>query len=223
VVDYWEVVNEPDPPGVEGDETQGYRRLAELMIKCMERAETYDLNLALFSLNNGTPEWNEMEAMVETGVFAHAQEGGHIMALHEGVAGANEPIDLGWGQGIPGAPEVPGAGTLNFRYRFLYHLLQQRNEVVPLIISEWYCGRYEEPAQEVVEAVSWYDEKGAEDYWLLGHCPFTVGPTSEWEEKGADYTFAYPALRSYMAGISGRQNALPPAGVEGQWVAPQWD
>ncbi|MFW6115704.1 MAG: hypothetical protein ACOC7Y_01445, partial [Chloroflexota bacterium] len=86
VVEYWEVVNEPDPPGPGGDPDapEGYRRLAELMIKCMEKAERYGLKLALFSLNAGTPEWDQMEAMVETGVFARAKEGGHILALHEG-------------------------------------------------------------------------------------------------------------------------------------------
>ncbi len=206
-VDYWEVINEPDPPEVEG-----YPRLAELMIKCMEKAEVNGLRLALFAFNNGTPEWHEMEGMVETGVFGRAREGGHILAAHEGVAWPGEPIDLWWGQAIPGAPEVPGAGLLCFRCRFLYHLLQERNEVIPLFISEWYGDRYEQDGgtpQDVVEAVRWYDGLAAEDYWMLGLCPFTVGPTSEWENK-ADYTFAYPALVDYMREVKDRENALPP-------------
>jgi hypothetical protein len=212
VVDYWEVVNEPDPPT-----TEGYRRLAELMIKCMERAETDGLRLALFTLNFGTPDWDEMQAMVGTGVFGHAKEGGHILALHEGVPWPGEPIDLWWGRTIPGAPEVPGAGLLCFRYRFLYHLLAQRDEIVPLVISEWNCDRYQEQGgtpQGVVSGVRWYERRLAEDYWVLGVCPFTVGPSAAWDDD--DYTFAYPALVDYMAGIRNRQNALPPGYAGGE-------
>jgi hypothetical protein len=220
-VDYWEVINEPDPP-----EAQGYPRLAELMIKCMERAEMNGLKLALFSFNYGTPEWFEMEGMVETGVFARAREGGHILATHEGVPGPGDPIDLWWGQTIPGAPEVPGAGLLCFRYRFLYHLLQQRDEVIPLFISEWYADQYQVEGgtpQDVVAAVRWYDELASEDYWMLGLCPFTVGPTSEWRNKGVDYTFAYPALVDYMREVRDRENALPPGYPAAEGRAPYGD
>lgn len=220
-VDYWEVINEPDPP-----EAEGYPRLAELMIKCMERAEMNGLRLALFAFNNGTPEWFEMEGMAETGVFGRAKEGGHIVAAHEGVSGPGDPIDLWWGQTIPGAPEVPGAGLLSFRYRFLYHILQERNEVVPLFISEWYGDHYEVEGgtpQDVVEAVRWYDGLASEDYWVLGICPFTVGPTSEWIDKGADYTFAYPALVDYMREVRHRENALPPGYSEMEQGVPYGD
>lgn len=215
-VDYWEVVNEPDPPGAEG-----YRRLSQLMIACIEVAEQHDLKLAIFSLNNGTPEWNEMKAMVDSGVFGRAKDGGHILALHEGVAWPGEPIDLMWWNPdepdpIPGAPVVEGAGALTFRYRYLYHLLEERDEIIPLVISEWYCARYESdggtPA-DVLEAVRWYDKRAARDFWFWGFCPFTVGPTAEWYD--ADYTFAYPQLMAYMQEIRGRQNALPPDESDG--------
>ena len=210
-VDYWEVVNEPDPPGAEG-----YPRLSQLMIKCIEVAEQHDLKLAIFSLNNGTPEWNEMKAMVDSGVFGRAKDGGHILALHEGSPWPDEPIDLMWWNPdapdpIPGAPVVERAGALTFRYRYLYHLLEERDEIIPLVISEWYCARYESgggtPA-DVLEAVRWYDKRAARDFWFWGFCPFTVGPTAEWYD--ADYTFAYPDLMAYMREIRERQNALPP-------------
>ncbi len=147
-VDYWEICNEPDPPGVDG-----YRRLAELMIRCMDRAERHGLKLGIFALCAGTPEWDEMVAMVETGVFGRAREGGHILTLHEGIFG-NDPVDQWWGDLIPGGPPVEGAGPLCFRYRYLYHLLQQRGEVVPLVVSEFYAGGGREgeiTPEEVVE------------------------------------------------------------------------
>ncbi|MBN1179590.1 MAG: hypothetical protein JXD18_10275 [Anaerolineae bacterium] len=202
-VDYWEVVNEPDPPG-----TVGYSRLSELMIKCMDRAEQAGLKLALFSLCAGTPEWDEMEAMVATGVFARARQGGHILTLHEGIFSPHDPIDLWWGHQIPGSPVVEGAGALCFRYRYLYHLLQQRDEVVPLLVSEW-CGYDQGPLspQQVVERVRWYDERARQDYWVFAFCPFTLGSVPPWGSH--DYEFAYPAIVEYMLSIKDEENALP--------------
>jgi hypothetical protein len=212
VVDYWEVANEPDPAG-----TRGYRLLADLMIRCMERAEEHGLRVAIFSFNSGTPEWQEMVAVTETGVFARARRGGHILAIHEGVFWPSQPIDLWWGERIPGAPEVDGAGALHFRYRFLYHLLEQRKEVVPLVISEWYGGRYAQHGAtplDVVEQVRWCDEKYREDYYVLGFCPFTLGPTEEW--VGQDYEFAYSALVDYVLSVKDEPNALPPEPADEQ-------
>lgn len=203
VVDYWEVVNEPDPPRPED-----YRRLSQLMVKCMDLAEKYGLKLALFSFNAGTPEWDEMEAMVETGVFDRAREGGHILALHEGTFVTHDPQE-GWGQTIPGSPEVEGAGALNFRYRYLYHLLKRRGEVVPLVVSEWYCGDEESASTEtLVDALKWYDGEASEDYYFWAASPFTLGPTSGWGHT--DYERVYEGgLVDYMIEIKDRQNAAP--------------
>lgn len=205
-VDYWEIINEADPPGAEG-----YRRLALLMFECMERAEADGLKLALFSFNAGTPEWEEMLTMVETGVFGRALQGGHILALHEGVFGTDQAIDHWWGDTIPGSPTVAGAGPLCFRYRYLYHLLQQRNEVIPLVVSEFYAGGgYEQDGvalEEVVRRMAWYDERARQDYWVLGFLPFTLGPVGQWMRS--DYEFAYPALIEYVLSIKAAQNALP--------------
>lgn len=205
VVDYWEICNEPDPPGADG-----YRRLSLLMIKCMERAEAEGLSLAIFALNSGTPEWDEMVAMVDTGVFARARQGGHILALHEGVFWHDRPIDFLWENPIPGGPTVPGAGALHFRYRYLYHLLKERGEVVPLVVTEWYGGHYAQHGttpEQVVDQVRWCDEKYREDYYFLGFCPFTLGPVGQWGE--ADYEFAYPALVEYAVSIREEPNAGP--------------
>jgi hypothetical protein len=79
------------------------------MIACMEEANRLGLKLALYGLNAGTPEWWEMQAMVESGVFAFARQYGHIMTMHEGVfkgeTSWDDPIDLWAGHPIPANPE----------------------------------------------------------------------------------------------------------------------
>jgi hypothetical protein len=206
IIDYWEPYNEPDPPGPEG-----YAALAELQKVTMGVAEQHGLRLALFSLNAGTPEWDEMVAMVETGVFARARAGGHILALHEGTFTTHDPTQY-WGDKIPPSEEVPdvdGAGALNFRYRYLYHLLKASNQVVPLVVSEWYCGDEQSASTEtLVDALTWYDEELSEDYFVWGVCPFTLGPTGQWSHT--DYERVYPGAVDHMIQIADRQNARPP-------------
>jgi PKD repeat protein len=206
-IDYWEAVNEPDPPG-----TFGYRRLGELMIKLMQRADAAGIKLAIFSLNAGTPEWDEMIQMVNSGAFERARESGHILALHEGVFGTDQAIDYLWGARIPGSPAVEGAGALCFRYRYLYHLLEQRNAVIPLVVSEFYAGGgYSQDGtspEEVRDRMAWYDAEAAKDYFFLSFLPFTLGPVGGWHRQ--DYTWAYPRLLEYMAQVGNRENAAPP-------------
>jgi len=208
-VDYWEVCNEPVPVGIEGAV-----HLCDVMKKCMDRAEAEGLKLAIFSLAAGTPEWDQMVAMTETGVFGRARLGGHILALHEGVF-ADDAIDKWWGELIPGSVHVEGAGALCFRYRYFYHLLQQRGEVVPLVVSEIvFGGGYQgkqTPAQQV-ERARWYDDRMRQDYWVLGFCPFTVGPIGQWNSQ--NYEYAYPAFLDYMVSIKDAGNAVPPLSPE---------
>ncbi len=205
--DYWEVINEPDPPGA-----GGYAALAQLMIECIERADAMGIKIAIFSLNAGTPEYDEMVAMVETGVFGHAKAGGHIYAIHEGVFGNDTPIDQWWGDTIPGSPVVDGAGALCFRYRYVYDLLEQRDEVVPLFVSEFYAGggySGDDPeVQDIADRMIWYDAQAAEDYYMWAFMPFTLGPCPGWENQ--DYSFVYPSLVEHMVAIKDRVNGDPP-------------
>jgi hypothetical protein len=244
-VDYWEVVNEADPEGPEG-----YCKLSELMTYCMAEAEKHDLKLALFSLNSGTPEWDEMVALVDTGVFGIARDGGHILALHEGPQSKRDLVDLYWnmhnvdaagspttedtgktcaGGWIPGSPVIPDAGALHFRYRFLYHLLEQRGEAIPLVITEWYYGAgYEKHGatpRQVVEAYSWWSEKAAKDWYMLGACPFTIGPVGRWKTNRVDFGFAYPALVAWAAQMKDspcatQESQLPPEEPEPEGEMP---
>jgi len=214
-IDYLESpVNEADPPGAEG-----YVKLAKLMIHMMDIAENWDLpvkKLALFSLNAGTPEWDEMVAMMETGVFERMQAGGHILSLHEGalpVAGYSMetmPVDLWWGpeHTIPGAPVVPGSGALSCRYRYLLHLIRQRGLYIPVLISEFYAGGGYDGAdpEKIIQRMAWYDEQVRQDPEVIGVTPFTFGGKGMgWDAQ--DYDFMLPRLFQYTLEQKDQQNA----------------
>jgi len=209
VVDYWELTNEPLGGGAPPD---AYARLAQVTIKCIDIAEANNLKLALFGFSAGTPEWTDMVAIAETGVFARAKAGGHILALHEGVFG-DDPIDKWWnvhnvdsdgnpttqqtgttapGGWIPGGPVLEGAGALCLRYRFIYYLLEQRDEVVPLFVSEFYSGGSYDPSAkaDVVARMRWYDDQIESDSYVLGFAPFTLGPTQAWTSQDYEPFYA---------------------------------
>lgn len=209
VIDYWEVANEPDPP----QGPSGYDALSRLMIICMEKAEAHGLKIGIFSLNNGTGEYNEMVAMAESGVFSRAYLGGHILCLHEGPPAADWPMDMYYGDLIPGAPTVSGAGSFHFRYKYLYEAIRQAGEpVIPLVISELYAALHlpsgAPPTDEMVNRIRWWDERAREDYYVWGCCPFTLGPVDIWVEQ--DWEYCYPALIDYAVSIRDSENATPP-------------
>ena len=205
-VDYWEPTNEVDPPGADL-----YARLAQLHFHFMDIAERKGYKISLFTFNAGTPEWDEMVAIVETGVFRRAKEGGHILTVHEGILG-DKPIDDHWGELIPGAPRVAGAGPLCFRYRYLYHLLEKRDEVIPLVVSEIvFGGGYEvdgTSVEEIAAREAWYGEKAREDYYLWAYLPFTLGTyPGTWDETS--YGWAYPRLIERAIAVKDEPNGLP--------------
>ena len=94
-INFWEVINEPT-----FEPLQGWINLAELMIICMQRAEALGIKLAIFAFNLGEPEWYEMQAIVETGVFGVAKAGGHVLSYHDGAFG-NSDITRFYGGAIP--------------------------------------------------------------------------------------------------------------------------
>lgn len=243
-IDYWEICNEPDPPGADGN-----RKLAECMIACINRANSIGIKLGLFAFNAGTPEWWELEAIINTGVFGHARAGGHILTWHEAVFGADglgfgAPIDLWFGQPIPATEDKTRwlqlfdsglqifeyireegnepawwfqgkAGPLMFRHRFLYERLRERDEVIPLVISEIvFGGGYANgiSGQGVAQRAAWYEARAKDAYYLLGHLPFTLGGIGTgWDHQ--EYSFAYPALIDLMTSLRNRPNANRPAPV----------
>jgi hypothetical protein len=185
VVDYWEVLNENKPPTI-----AGHVWLAEFFIAAMDIAEANGYRLALFSYSTGVPQWHEWEAIVETGVFARAKDGGHALALHE----YDWPvIDRLWGEPTEDLPPYEDRGVLAGRYRHLYRdFLIPRDEVVPLVITE--CGldpvvnlQVEAPdwREWYVEDMIWYDTKLREDDYVVGAAMFSLGAFAQW--KRYDY------------------------------------
>ena len=185
VVDYWEVLNENDPPGIEG-----HVWLAQFFLAAMDIAEVNGYKLAIFSYSTGVPQWHEWEAIVETGIFARAKAGGHALALHE----YNWPVtDYRWGEATEDQPPYEDRGVLTGRYRYLYRdFLIPRDEVVPLVITEGGLDPIlggppgDGPWQErYVDEMIWYDTKLREDDYVVGVAMFTIGGIGIW--TGYDY------------------------------------
>lgn len=209
-VDYWEIVNEQDPSGPDG-----HRRLADLMAFCIDIAEREGYRLALFSYSMGVPEWDEIQAVVETGVFGKAKAGGHALSLHEYAY----PMDKWFGEPLPGRPTYPTRGPLACRYRWWYEdFLIPRNEVVPLFLTEVNVAR-DLPLlseQEWGRQMAWYDARLREDYYVVGAHLFTLGSAGSWDNY--DFGHLLPELVRRMEAIKDTENPawprpdIPPEG-----------
>ena len=211
-VDLWELWNEPRPHTV-----AGYVKLARLMEFSMEIAAQHNLRIAIFSLNAGTPEWDEYLAILGTGVMQKAMQHHAWIALHESLVGvpANAPVDVGFGTSsitnpYTGAtsPVFADAGPYLFRYRFLLHAARElRIELPPITISEWGCipqgHLHSFPDEEVMRRFGWYDAEASRDGHNVGFHPFTVG--QDWDsERWERY---YPAILNHLDSVKTRVNA----------------
>jgi len=197
-VDYWEIINEQDPTGVDG-----HRRLGDLMMHFMDIADAEGYKLSLFSYSLGVPEWEEMEALAEMGVFAKAKAGGHSLSLHEYAY----PMNRWYGEPLPGRPTYPNRGPLACRYRWLYEdFLIPRDEVVPLFLTEVNIAK-ELPtvtANEWITQMKWYDTELRKDYYVIGAHLFTLGSAGSWEEF--EFGRFIPNLVNYMVSVKGAQD-----------------
>lgn len=180
VIDYWEVLNEPAPPGVDA-----HRRIAEFFMKCMEIAEKNGYKLALFSYSVGVPQWEQFEGIFKTGVFQMAKAGGHVLSLHEYNWGSQCKY---WGRALPGRPAYPDRGTRTGRYRWWYRdFLIPENQVIPLVITE---AGYDPILKEADDGgwdwrnhymdgggvgLPWIDDRLREDDYVIGTALFTAG------------------------------------------------
>lgn len=189
--DWFEVLNEADPPG-----TTGWRNLGRLCKRIAEIATARKIHVALPAFNAGTPEYDEMQAFVGTGVMGTLARGGHLLTTHEGILDWSLPIDTGFGDLLPGAPSVPrDAGSFIGRFRYLYELVPEADRPY-LVISEFYAGAYRQEPQEIVRRLAWADAIYRRYWYVLAVLPFTSDPTSDWAQQ--DYTYAFPAVLEYV-------------------------
>lgn len=208
-IDWYELLNEDDPPGV-----AGYAALGRYMKVLSEKATARGVKIALPAHNFGTPEWDEMVAMVATGAFAAMKAGGHILVTHEAVDPFSDtPLAFG---SIPGAPTVAGAGPHAWRYRFLYHQLALRDEIVSLVVSEFYAGLGYDliNLSRVMDRFKQYDDEVRKDRYVLAFLPFTIDPDDTW--LGQNYTplFDSASMRDYRLARVGLSNATRPTPPE---------
>lgn len=198
-LDIWEVVNEPDPPTV-----QGWHNFGLVMRECVRlgRERLPGLSWAIGSFNAGTPEWNEAQAFLDSGVLSVAPE--HtILAVHEGILDPSWPIDYGHGELIPGAPAVPEHGG-SMVGRIAYFAELAGDDMVPVVVSEAYLQAYDDEGEAARRAM-WMDDFYSQLWFVLAFCPFTHSPTKQWDDQ--DYSGMYPRLLPYMVDVADRQNA----------------
>ena len=164
----------------------------------MDIADEEGYHLALFSYSMGVPEWEEMKAIVETGVFGQAKAGGHGLSLHEYA----NPMNRWYGEPLPGRPTYPNRGPLACRYRWWYEdFLIPRDEVVPLFLTEVNVAK-DLPLlseQEWLAQMKWYDARLREDYYVVGAHIFTLGSAGSWDEY--DFGRFLPGLVDHMLSI----------------------
>ncbi len=189
--DYLALENEPDPSGA-----INYGRLAAASTELGRIvSETLGKKLAHLGLNAGTPEWNEILAMRDAGLFAYLAASGNCLNVHEGVIPPTEktPILHGWGDTIPGAPERRAytAGSMALRHEYLW--MAAGGEVFDVLVGEFYPGggtsKSADPA-DIVARCNWYNGKLRSR--VIAFCPFTIDAEGGWTDQ--EMNRFYPAI-----------------------------
>lgn len=191
--DFFAVHNENHPKT-----KAGWIRLAELMKLFILKLAPYDIKVNIFDLNCGTPEWWEMQWVMDTGVFELAKRYGAIVGLHEGALSMeNTPPDADalWGMNgrIPGSPFVAGGGLLSFRYRFWLDMARRRGIEFPdIVLSEFYptvvFPLNKLSIENVVNIYRRVDTELAKDKEVKAVLPFTIGGPG-WENQQHGFCF----------------------------------
>lgn len=206
--------NEVDPPGIEGWRKWG--RMCDMLLTVADSQTPRlaamgrkPMRLILLISNCGTPEWDELNAFLESDVDRHAQRSGAVWGFHEG-GFVGQPVDWGFDgtpgpdgapnhYTIPGAPYIPGSGTQTGRFKYWYSRLEARGTAIPFVVLETYLGGfYTLPVHDQMTRLGWYDRLVRQQRWLdpaqgrwraacLGWALFTIGPEDGWLH--ADYSY----------------------------------
>jgi len=160
-VDVWEIINEQDPPGIEGQ-----AKLAVFFMHCMDIATANGYIIAIFSHSLGVPEWDEMQAVVALGCLEQAKRQGHYIAVHE----YDYPLDRLYGQPITGTPPNPNRGCLAFRYRYWVDAVGGIENMPDLLLTEvnvYTDMRTINPADWDAQ-IRWYMSEVSKDSYVKG-------------------------------------------------------
>ena len=186
-VDYWEIMNEEDPPG-----SEGHINLAHFFIEAMNIANIWDVKLALFSYSMGVPEPFEWDAIATTGIFELAARTGHAISLHEYGVWPRDQI------------------SLLTRYRYVYekHILPNGYDI-PLFITEyapdaWTLDAFSD--DDLMAQIAAYDNELAKDPYVAGAHIFTVGGASGWGWFRDRWVRLYGRYEDYAVSVKERAN-----------------
>lgn len=177
--DYIAIENEQDPDG-----PLNYGRLAVASVELGRIVfEQLGKRLAHLGLNAGTPEWTEILAMRDAGLYEYLAKSGNCLNVHEGVIPPTErrPIQTGVGDHIPGGPaqRAYGAGSMVMRHE--YHWQAAGGERFDILVGEFYPGggtSDEASVEDVVARFSWYNQELRPR--VIGFLPFTLDPEGGW-------------------------------------------
>jgi hypothetical protein len=205
-IDWIVLLNEADPPGVEG-----WRRFGRFIRQLALTATTAGLKIATPAFNFGTPEYDEWQTFIAEEPIEALVEGGHVLVIHEGVAPhGTEPLAADQ-HPIPGAPAVPmGAGNKAWRYRYFYDALARAHRPWPLLlVGEFYAGGgYSSLAEALLRHVL-YDQQTARDPYVIGVCGFTMDPDASWQAQNYNPLYTSQGFKDYLISQRARRNSPP--------------
>lgn len=210
-VDYWEGLNEPDP-NVEN--MAWYSRFEQERVRLLAQ---HGYRAAIGSFATGVPEVHEFLLFLDA--IAVAKEHLGILSLHEYSA---PDMTYLYGGALPGMPSYSDRGALTFRYRWFYRdILEPRNLVIPLIISEagidgiignrpgpdgygwadfqdfWVQqGWASDGVTAFIRQLAWYDVGVRQDGYVIGFTIFTAGGIGFWEHYNINPIL--PDLTNYV-------------------------
>lgn len=191
--DYLALENEPDPAGA-----KNYGLLAVASIELGKIVkEKLGMRLAHLGLNAGTPEWDEILAMRDAGLFAYLAQSGNLLNVHEGVIPPTDMTSImqGLGDTIPGAPPFGSrkyaCGSMACRHEYLWEAAG--GETFDILVGEFYPGGGKSEnalVPNVVERMELYNDQLRPH--VLAFLPFTLDPEGGWTDQKMNKF--YPAV-----------------------------
>lgn len=179
--------NEWNPSGaVPGDSNAtDWSRIATIFMRLMDEAEARSaefgqpIRLVLPNVSQGTPQYNQMQQFLATGIGDRMALRDDRFGVHEGPF-TGQPIDIGSGDIIPGAPAVPqGAGSAVGRIYYWISLGLKAK----FVVTEAYDGLDRNtPVGDRLARMRYMDQLYRHSPLYDGACFFEleINPSSQW-------------------------------------------